>query len=257
MNKIISLFFINFFLATPLWSTGQKLSDSGIRDSYQALLECKVQIYRITRDKAYEIYFPDFELIETDLADVVNTMEENFALLDKILQKSEYKQDYNNLMNVWNNIRFYTLVKPTKKSFNRYFFDAKTFESLINTVLKKMEDREGTGKIPGTDMRKLYRFRSCIYLINTGYLINKHPINKSLATLFEKELNKAENLLAYAKERGYFKMNRKPVLLAKMLNNWKYYKYNLHNPLFRADKLVFSLANTLNYESYKLNILIR
>ncbi|GEM_PF-1742999 len=257
MKKNQLFIYINIFLILAGQGFAQSPDSLSIVKAYKHLLDSKVQIYRITRDKAYEIYYPEFDLIQIDLADAVNIMEDNFMQLEDVLSKTGNEREYNSLLDVWNNIRYYTLVKPTRKNFNKYYYDAKTFEAQLNVLLKKLEDQYPDIKHFGeSDHFKLYAFRAGVFLINTGYLIDKFPINKSLQQLFESELNKAETLLQYAKEKGYFQMNKNPFLLAKMLNNWKFFKYNLHNPLFRTDRLLFSLANILNHEVEKLHILV-
>jgi hypothetical protein len=223
----------------------------GVKEIYTAALEMRVQIYRITRDKIYEIYHPGFELIQPDLADAVEILEEKISEVESFPDDIQGKEHLQQAVSVWNNLRFHTMRKLEKKDFVRFYYDTQTFDNFLRIMIEKLEDVYKLQGKEWEELKKRYTLQSVFFKVNIGYLAGKNNISKSMQNVMSENLKIADGLFTYAKQQGYFTNSGITTDLVNVLNDWLFLKYNLNNVFFTADLTVFSTTDSL-YERMKI-----
>ncbi|NPA43577.1 MAG: hypothetical protein GXO27_06095 [Chlorobi bacterium] len=239
-----------FSLLAVLWSllpgevlaSAEPITPEAVK-VYTATLEMRVQIYRISRDKIYEIFYPEFELIRHDLADAVDILEAQVKILEKNAKKRPY---LNEAVNLWNNLRFHAMRKLDKKEFVRFYYDTQTVDNLLQITLDKLEEEFGLTEKKWVELRKRYGLQASVFRLNTGYMTKKYGFPKSVQHILDKEIPQIEeNTFVYAKRQGYFSDSPMADLLVIIMNDWVFLKYNFHNVLFGADRTIFAVTNSM------------
>ena len=252
MKKIL-LFFMAFCSFQPGFSIPGNPVDDQHKKVYEAMLKMQVASYRIARDKLYEIYHPDFELIQPDLAEAITIFENNITYLHQVLTDAAYQAELDRLTDVWNNMRFHILDVLTKKSYARFYYNSMTMDNLLGVMLNKYEDRYGLNDKQHLDLKKQYTFCKSVYLTNIGFLTRKYDMARSLHNLFDQNINRVERLLGYAIRNKYARNPLTSDEMARLLNDWKYFRYNTSNVLFSAERTLFATANSIDFHTKRLS----
>ncbi len=251
MKKILLFFLVLISLRTGFSATGNPAGDRQMK-IYEAMLKMQVASYRIARDKLYEIYHPDFELIQPDLAEAITIFENNITYLHQVLTDATYQAELDRLTDVWNNMRFHILDILTKKNYARFYYDSMTMDNLLGVILNKYEDKYGLNDKQHLDLKKQYTFCKSVYLTNIGFLTRKYDMARSLHSLFEQNIDRVERLLRYAIRNKYARNPRTSDEMARLLNDWKYFRYNTSNALFSAERSLFATANSIDFHTKRL-----
>jgi len=247
MKRLIGLYIV---LAFSLTLPAQTTAEGQETEIFRAVADMRVQIARIARDKIYEIYYPRFPLLAPDLADAVRMAEKHAVVMETYAEKHPF---LNQAVDVWNNLRFHTMEKLTAKKFVKFYYDTRTLDNLLNISLDRLEEIYPSSDRGRTEFRKQKDFQTGVFRLNTGYMTRKYAVAKSLENLENREIERLEKqTFQYAKNRGYFQSPGKAEMLAALLNDWNFLKYNLHNALFPADRIVFSVSNSLRKRTERL-----
>jgi len=251
MKKIL-LFLLGFSsLYSGFSATGNPAENRHMK-VYEAMLKMQVASYRIARDKLYEIYHPDFELIQPDLAQAITIFENNITFLHQVLTDATYQAELDRLTDVWNNMRFHILDVLNKKNYARFYYDSMTMDNLLGVILNKYEDKYGLNDKRHLDLKKQYTFCKSVYLTNIGFLTRKYNMARSLHSLFDQNIDRVERLLRYAIRNKYAQNPRTSEEMARLLNDWKFFRYNTSNVLFSAERTLFATANSIDFHTKHL-----
>lgn len=219
---------------------------------YESMLKMQVASFRIARDKLYEIYHPDFALIQPDLAEAIGIFENNITYLKQVLHDDTYQAELDRLTDVWNNMRFHILDVLNKHNYARFYYDSMTMDNLLGVILNKYEDKNGLNDSRHLDLKKKYTFTKSIYLTNIGYMTRKYNMARSLHSLFEQNLDQAERLLNSSFRKKYASNMQTSELTARLLNDWNFFRYNTSNVLFSAERILFATANSIDFHTQLL-----
>ncbi len=248
MKKII-LFFLTVLLFRPGYAGNDTPAADRQMKVYEAMLKMQVASFRIARDKLYEIYHPDFKLIQPDLAEAISIFENNITYLHQVLHDAAYQAELDRLTDVWNNMRFHILDVLDKKNYARFYYDSMTMDNLLSVILNKYEDKYKLNDKRHLDLKKQYTFCKSVYLTNIGFMTRKYDMARSLHSLFEQNIDRVERLLRYAIRNKYARNPRTSDEMARLLNDWKYFRYNTSNVLFSAERTLFATANSIDYHT--------
>jgi len=239
------LLILSLWLPVSVFSfSPEKEIPSEAKEIYTATLKMRVQIYRIARDKVYEIYHPGFELLLPDLVEAIGMLEEQVSVLENHTDSYPFLDE---AVNVWNNLRFHSMKKLEKKEFLKFYYDTRTVDNLLKITLDKLEEKYGFSGKKWKELRKRRELQSSVYKINIGYMTKKYAMSKSVENILDKEIPVIEqNTFGYAKKQGYFSNSELAGLLVMLMNDWRFLKYNFHNVFFQADRTVFAVSNSIN-----------
>jgi len=234
-------------LILMLWMAGAEAfpqSEAGRqKEVYAAALQMRTEIYRLARNKLYEIFHPDFELISNDLADAISKTEEYAAVLEETDDPNAQEA-----VLMWNNLRLYSMQRLKKDEFVKYYYDTKTLDQILTIILEKLDE----GPLAGMhdkqweEFKKRQNLRTSVFKINIGYMTKKHDLSQSIAHILEKEIPVIEtNTFEYARAQGYFAAPSTRAILKAILNDWLFLKENFFNVFYEADRTVFSVSNSM------------
>jgi len=252
--------FLTFvFISLTLFSrAGEKAPPvKPAEEIYIASLEMSVQIYRIARDKIYEIYYPDFELLQNDLADAIDILEEKISVVENAPAELHGKEQLQQAVSVWNNLRFHSMRKLEKKDVVRFYYDTQTFDNFLKILREKIEDQYEFNSPAWQELKKRYHLQASVFKVNTGYMTRSYGLAESLSHLAEKEMNEVDRLFDEAKTRKFLLHSVTGDLFAMLMNDWTFLKYSINNTLFTTDLTCFSVSNTIYNRIHLINILSR
>ncbi len=253
MRNFVYIFPVVFLIMSSLRAQAPAVSTLEKNEQlYRDVMEIRIQIFRIDRDKIYEMHQPGFSLIQEDLAEAIGILEEKLGSLENRLHLVETQNQLEQAVKLWDNLRFHALAKLDKKSFARFFYDTKTFDSFLEIMLNKMEDKFGFKAKKYADMRANYEAIRNLYIMNVGYMTDKYPVNKSFEKLFYQSKSKVAEYLESMKSRKSFKDEKTARYLAKSLNEWKFLRFNMSNGFIPAERTVFASVSTMHFYLSKL-----
>ncbi len=248
MRNIVYILLLQLLIMNPLRAQAPALSPLEKNEQlYRDVLEIRVQIFRIDRDKIYEMHQPGFNLVQEDLAEAIGILEEKLSALESQLHLAEAQNQLEQAVKLWDNLRFHALAKLDNKTFARFFYDTKTFDSFLEIMLNKMEDKFGFKSEKYENLRANYEAIRNLYIMNVGYMTDKYPVNKSFEKLFYQNKSALSGYLEQIKNRKSFSNEKTARYLAKALNEWKFLRYNMANGFIPAEKTVFASVNNMHF----------
>jgi len=217
---------------------------------YESILEMQVASYRLSRDKLYEIYFPDFELIQPDMGQAITISEQTIGNILESIEGTGMEEQFGAVEDIWNNMRLGMLNPLSEKEFVKFYYDCKTMDQLLSVMADTLEERLVKTHPDIRDIRLKYEIRKAVYLTNIGYITAHYPLSQSLKGILRESVGKAKAYLNEIRRRKAGTAGASVPMLAQVLNDWNFYYFNLHNVLFSPEKTLFSMANTLNLHIY-------
>ncbi len=239
------LFFYLLFYTIILPAEPASTPDPNAEKLFLAALEMRVQIYRISRDKIYEIYYPDFESLQPDLAEAINVLEEKISEVEHFSEEVQGVAQLRQAVSVWNNLRFHALRKLEKKDIVRFYYDTQTFDNFLKILMEKLKEAYAFNEKKWTELEKRYLLQVAVFKVNIGYMAKHYDFSKSMEHIMVNGIRTVEETFQYAKSEGYFSGDKLTDLLVPVLNDWLFLKYNLNNVLFKTDLVVYSVTNSL------------
>jgi hypothetical protein len=232
----------------PSWGEAQ----TDMRALYESILEMQVASMRLSRDKLYEIYHPNFELLQPDMARAISISEDMMARITEAMDGSEWERQFGAVEDVWNHLRLSMMSPLAPEEYTRFHYECVTLNRYLDVLADTLEARLES-RYPHLDrVRNRYALRQGVYLVNTGYMTRHHRLAQSMQHILDENLPQVRERLEKLKKNPPLASSSSISLLAAVLNEWNFFHYNLSNPLFSPEKTLFSMANTLNWHIYLL-----
>ena len=217
---------------------------------YESILEMQVTSYRLSRDKLYEIYYPDFALIQPDMAQAITISENTIGQILEAIDGTEMERSFGAVEDIWNQMRLGMLNPLTEKEFVKFYYDCKTMDQLLTVMADSLESKLEKKYPSIRETRLKYEIRKLIFITNIGYMTQNYPLSQSLQNILPKAVLKTKSYLNEIRKRHARNGTLTTPMLAKVLNDWHFYYFNLHNALFSPEQTLFSMANSLNLHIY-------
>ncbi len=250
IKKYISILlkYISILLTIFAFSLAQgQNSLSQQQGFYRDIMEIRVQIYRISRDKLYEMNHPGFDLIQKDLGDAIMILEEKLTDVESALDVPETKNELQQVIKLWDNLRLNAMRKLNKKSFGKFYYDTKTFDNYLRIIADKWKDKFQLSGEKWKNIRRYYDGMRTLYQMNIGYMVDKHPVNESFAHIYGKSKGRFVKFINTLKQSTSPTDTETARFLANAFNQWNFLRYNMANQFMPAEKTVFESTNLLHF----------
>jgi len=219
---------------------------------YESILEMQVASFRLSRDKLYEIYHPDFDLLPADMAQAVSLSEDMMSQITEAVDGTEWERQFGAVEDVWNHLRLAMIGPLEPAEYTRFYYDCVTLDRYLDVLADTLEARLEVRYPHVNRIRNQYNLRKHIFLVNTGYMTRHHRLAASMQNILPQSLPRLKEQLASLKKDASQLDGDSIQLLASILNEWNFFEYNLGNVLFSPEKTLFTMANTLNLHVYLL-----
>jgi len=244
---MIKKLFVIILSITAFPSASAQTQSGKARAFYRDIMEMRVQIYRISRDKLYEMNHPGFDLIQKDLGDAIMILEEKLSDVESALDVPETKNELQQVIKLWDNLRLNAMRKLDKKRFGKFYYDTKTFDNYLRIIADKWQDKFQLSGEKWKNIRRYYDGMCSLYQMNIGYMVDKHPVNESFMHIYGKSKGRFVKFIDMLKQSTSPTDTETARFLAKAFNQWNFLRYNMANQFMPAEKTVFESTNLLHF----------
>jgi len=244
MKKAFFLIIGLFFLQIGRAQFDDELSHTQL---YDKAVDIKVYVQMLAKDKLYLINNTHKEQAAKELDYALAKLSENINDIDLNNEDQAVKDLMKNIKKIWQNLNQKATQNISNKEFTALYFQANTFEHLVDTMVEKMKVNYQLPADKIQNYNDIQTLRILIEKITISYYANYLGLSKSYLHEYQKNIKNVDDFI----KRNSNKFLNDPVsgkIFSDIIIDWNFFRANILHTDQKNPKTVFSLSTTMDYK---------